>query len=670
MKPVRLLFVAFLPLLLSAAGPATVSGVDTSAMDKKVDPCVDFYQYACGSWIANNPLPADRSRYGRFETLRERNEAVLLDIVQGAAAKGAAASETERKIGNHFAACMDTASIEKKGLAPVKADLDRIRAIRGEEELMEQIGLLHVKGVPVVFLFGAAPDMKDSGKTIGHLTQGGLSMPDRDYYLKTDEKSVEIRKKFEAHVAKMFKLAGFAPDAAASAARSVLEFETVIAKASMERAALRDPKVRYNPVTLAQLAAMTPEVPWENYFAAVGAPRFEGLNIMAPSYIKKVAADLRGQSLDAWKVYFSYHVLRSASSHLPAAFDEEAFDFYGRTVAGTKEQRPRVKRCVEAVDAHLGDLLGQKYIEVAFGGASKEKITEMVNALEKALEKDIEALPWMSAETKKAAVAKLHAITNNVGTPKKWRDYSAVTIARDDYHGNAQRASEASHKRNIVKIGKPTDRTEWGMTTPTVNAFYNPSLNSINFPAGILQFPFFDAQRDAAANFGGIGAVIGHELTHGFDDSGRKFDAQGNLRDWWTAQDGAEFEKRAACVANQYSTYTAVGDVKLNGKLTLGENVADHGGVRVALMALLDTLGGKTDKLDGFSTDQRFFLGFAQLWCQNASDEQSRLRALTDPHSPGKYRVNGTVQNMPEFQKAFSCKAGQPMVSSNACRVW
>jgi endothelin-converting enzyme/putative endopeptidase len=329
-----------------------------------------------------------------------------------------------------------------------------------------------------------------------------------------------------------------------------------------------------------------------------------------------------------------------------------------------------VKRCVEAVDAHLGDLLGQKYIEVAFGGASKEKITEMVNALEKALEKDIEALPWMSAETKKAAVAKLHAITNNVGTPKKWRDYSAVTIARDDYHGNAQRASEASHKRNIVKIGKPTDRTEWGMTTPTVNAFYNPSLNSINFPAGILQFPFFDAQRDAAANFGGIGAVIGHELTHGFDDSGRKFDAQGNLRDWWTAQDGAEFEKRAACVANQYSTYTAVGDVKLNGKLTLGENVADHGGVRVALMALLDTLGGKTDKLDGFSTDQRFFLGFAQLWCQNASDEQSRLRALTDPHSPGKYRVNGTVQNMPEFQKAFSCKAGQPMVSSNACRVW
>jgi endothelin-converting enzyme/putative endopeptidase len=322
------------------------------------------------------------------------------------------------------------------------------------------------------------------------------------------------------------------------------------------------------------------------------------------------------------------------------------------------------------VDAQLGDLLGQKYIEVAFGGASKEKIAEMVAALEKALEKDIEGLPWMTAETRKAAVAKLHAITNNVGTPKKWRDLSSVSILPDDYLGNALRAAQAAHKRNMTKIGKPTDRTEWSMTAPTVNAFYSPANNSINFPAGILQYPFFDARRDPAANFGGIGSVIGHELTHGFDDSGRKFDGAGNLRDWWTAQDGTEFEKRAACVADQYSNYTAIADVKLNGKLTLGENVADHGGVRVALMALMDTLNGKSDKIDGFTTEQRFFLGFAQLWCQNTSPEQSRLRALTDPHSPGRYRVNGTVQNSPEFQKAFSCQAGQPMVSANACRVW
>jgi putative endopeptidase len=668
MKPVLSSLLFLLPVLAGAADP--IPGVDAAAMDRKVDPCVDFYQYACGAWNASNPLPADRSRFGRFDMLRDRNEAVLLDIVQGAAAKRAGRSETERKIGDHFTACMDTAAIEKKGLAPVKADLDRIQAIRSEEELMDQIGQLHVKGVHVVFSFRAMPDMKDSTKMVATLGQGGLSMPDRDYYLKTDAKSVEIRKKFEAHVARMFQLAGFSAGDSTGAARLVLEFETVIAKASMDRAAMRDPKLRYNPVTRNQLAAMSPEVPWDNYFDTVGAPRFETLNLSSPAFLQSVSVELRSQPLEAWKAYFGYHVLYQFSYALPAAFEKEGFDFHQRTLAGVSEQRPRATRCLAAVDNALGDLLGEKYIEVAFGGDSKEKITQMVAALEKALEKNIRELPWMSPETKQAAVAKLHAITNNVGTPKKWRDYSAVAITPDDFLGNSARASQAAHKRNMAKIGQPTDRSEWTMTTPTVNAFYNPSSNSINFPAGILQLPFFDARRDTAANFGGIGSVIGHELTHGFDDSGRKFDGQGNLRDWWTAQDGREFEKRSACVMDQYASYSAVADVKLNGKLTLGENVADHGGVRVALSALLDTLGGKSGKAEGFTPEQRFFLGFAQLWCQNVSPEQARQRAITDPHSPGQYRVNGTLVNMPEFQKAFSCKAGQPMVSSNACRVW
>jgi putative endopeptidase len=668
MNPLRIALLLVSPVLAGAAD--SVPAVDAAAMDKSVSPCVDFYQYACGGWNAKNPLPADRARFGSFDKLRDRNETVLLDILRSAASKRAGRTEIEAKIGDHFTACMDTATIEKKGLAPIKADLDRIRGIRSEEELMDQIGALHVKGIRVVFSFGAMPDMKDSSKMVGNLGQGGLSLPDRDYYLKTDAKSVEIRKQFQEHVARMFQLAGLSAPDAAGAARSVLEFETVIARASMDRAAMRDPKSRYNPVTRAQLASMSPEVPWDNYFDTVGAPRFDSLNVSTPSYMQKVAVDLRAQSLDAWKAYFSYHLLHHFSDELPAAFEKEDFDFHSKTIRGIGEQRPRAKRCVEAVDGSLGDLLGQKYIEAAFGGDSKEKIAQMVAALEKALEKDIRELPWMSPETKQAAVAKLHAITNNVGTPKKWRDYSSVAIATDDYLGNAARASAAAHKRNLAKIGQPTDRSEWMMTAPTVNAFYNPSSNSINFPAGILQMPFFDARRDVAANFGGIGSVIGHELTHGFDDSGRKFDGQGNLRDWWTANDGKEFEKRSACVVDQYASYTAVADVKLNGKLTLGENVADHGGLRVAYMAMLDTLAGKTDKVDGYSPEQRFFLGNAQLWCQNVSPEEARRRAISDPHSPGRHRVNGTVQNMPEFQKAFSCQAGQPMVSSNACRVW
>jgi endothelin-converting enzyme/putative endopeptidase len=371
-----------------------------------------------------------------------------------------------------------------------------------------------------------------------------------------------------------------------------------------------------------------------------------------------------------WNAYFTWHLLRQSAAQLPEAFEKESFDFWQRYMTGAREQRPRSARCVAAVDRSLGDLLGQKYIDVAFGSDAKTQIAQLVDALEKAMGRDIQTLPWMTDTTKKAAIEKLKAITNNVGYPKKWRDYSKVTVARDDFFGNSVRTTEAILQDRIQRIGKPTDKTEWSMTPPTVNAFYSPQNNSINFPAGILQTPFFDPRRDIALNYGAAGMVIGHEMTHGFDDQGRKFDGDGNLRDWWTPQDGAEFEKRVACVADEYSGFTAVDDVKLNGRLTLGENTADNGGLRVALMALQDSLKGRESVLDGFTPEQRFFLGFAQVWCENSTPQSERQQALTNSHSPGRYRVDGTLENMPEFQKAFSCKAGQPMVSANACRVW
>jgi predicted metalloendopeptidase len=631
---------------------------------------VDFYQYACGNWIAKNPLPADRSRWGRFTELSEHNEKVLLDILQGAAVVSEKRSPLDQKIGDAYAACMDTATINKRGMEPIKAELDRIHAMESMPDVAAELVRLHHVGIGVLFNFGARPDAKDSNRTIAGISQGGLSLPDREYYLKTDAKSVETRQRFVAHMTKMFQLVGESAENAAVNAKLVIELETILAKDSMDRVTMRDPNKTYHILTKQQVTELAPNFAWDQYFQATGAPAFETLNVSQPDYIKQVAIDLADSSIESWRAYFTYHLLRQTAATLPEAFENESFDFWGRYLSGAKEQRPRTARCVAAVDRQLGDLLGQKYIELTFGADAKAQITQLVDALEKAMAEDIHALPWMTDETKKAALAKLKAITNNVGTPKKWREYSKLTIARDDYFGNAARAAQWAYNQRIEKIGKPTDKTEWSMTTPTVNAFYSPQNNTINFPAGILQPPFFDPRRDIALNYGGAGAVIGHELTHGFDDQGRKFDGDGNLRDWWTAADGAEFDKRAACVADEYSGFTAVDDVKLNGRLTLGENTADNGGLRIALMALQDTLKGKAEKLDGFTPEQRLFLGFAQIWCENTAPQEVRARAFTDPHSPGRYRVNGTLQNSPEFQKAFSCKVGQPMVSQNACRVW
>jgi putative endopeptidase len=663
----------FFPMVVFAADPppaASTSGLDTAAMNKSVDPCVNFYQYACGNWIATNPIPADRSRWGRFAELSDRNEKVLLDLIQGAAAKKENRSEIEQKIGDEYSACMDTAAIERNGLKPIQSELSRIAAIKSNVNVMVELTRLHAEGIPVAFTFGPRPDAKDSTRTIANLGQGGLSLPDRSYYLNSDAKSVETRRRFVEHMANMFELAGDTADAAAAKAKLALDFETLLAQDSLDRVAMRDPNKTYNILTRKELSALTPNFDWNAYFKLMKAPGFETLNVSQPEFFKSVAKELPGVTMDTWKAYFEYHLLRARAEELPATFEKENFDFWQRYLTGAQEQRPRQFRCVRVVDRELGDLLGQKYISAVFGADAKAQITQLVTALEKAMGQDIQSLDWMSAETKKAAIAKLNAITNNVGSPRKWRDYSKVNIARDDFAGNSTRVAEFRAAENIAKIGKPTDKSEWTMSTPTVNAFYSPQNNSINFPAGILQTPFFDPRRDMAINYGGVGAVIGHEMTHGFDDQGRKFDGDGNLRDWWTPADGAEFEKRAACVANEYSGFTAVDDVKLNGRLTLGENTADNGGLRVSYMALEDTLAGKKEEMDGFTPEQRFFLGFAQVWCENTAPQEARNRAVTDPHSPGRYRVNGTVQNMPEFQDAFSCKAPQPMVSDNACRVW
>ena len=654
---------------MAADAAAPAGGVDTAAMNKSIDPCVDFYQYACGNWVAKNPLPSDRSRWGRFAELADRNEKVELDILQGAAAVRPGRSALDQKIGDLYTSCLDTATINKKGIAPINPELDRIDALT-KADLVAEIAHLHRTGVGVFFGFGSGPDAKDSNKMIAGFRQGGLSLPDREYYLKSDAKSVEIRQRYLEHMTKMFQLVGTAATEAAAKAQLVLTLETEIAKASLDRVAMRDPNKTYHIIGVPELNTLAPGFDWAAYFKATGAPAFATLNIGVPEVAQKLTAIMTAQPLDSVKAYFAWHVLRSAAVALPEAFENESFDFWQRYLAGVKQPRPRPNRCVAIVDRALGDLIGQKYIEQAFGPDAKAQIAKLVDGLETAMGKDIETLPWMTDATKKAALVKLKAITNNVGYPKKWRDYSKVTVSRDEFFGNLQKLGEVLYQQRIEKIGTPTDKTEWFMSTPTVNAFYSPQNNSINFPAGILQSPFFDPRRDMALNYGGVGGVIGHEMTHGFDDQGRKFDADGNLRDWWTASDGAEFDKRAACIASEYSGFTSVDDMKLNGRLTLGENTADNGGLRVAYMALQAAMKGREDKVDGYTPEQRLFLGFAQVWCENMSPQELRQRAMTDPHSPGRFRVNGTLQNMPEFQKAFSCKAGQPMVSENACRVW
>jgi len=660
---------------LQAAEPPAPSqrprGFDVANLDRAADPCRDFYRFACGGWMDKNPAPPDEPSWGRFEALLDSNRETLRSILERASADDPRRDPTDRLIGDYYASCMDEKAVDAKGLAPLKPVLDAIDALADKGALPEAVAALHALGAPVLLGFAPTPDQDDASRVIAEADQGGLGLPDRDDYFRDDARSAEVRKEYVAHVQRMLELAGDEPGAAAARARAVMEIETALARASLDRVSRRDPRKLYHKMTRARLQALSPSFDWSRYLRGIGAPAFEGLNVAVPGFFESMGGLIGERSLADWKSYLRWHALHHAAPVLPAAFVEANFHFYGKVLLGAQEESPRWKRCVNRTDAQVGEALGRRYVEQTFGERGKERMRVMVAALEKTLKQDLEGLPWMGEATRKQALIKLAAISNKVGYPDRWRDYGALAILRGDALGNAQRADAFEFRRQIAKIGKPTDRSEWLMTPPTVNAYYEPPTNSINFPAGILQPPFFDNAVDDAVNFGAIGAVIGHELTHGFDDQGRQYDEKGNVRDWWTEADGREFEERAACFVDQYGSYTAVADVKLNGKLTLGENVADNGGARIAYAALEELQGGKTPApVDGFTADQRFFLGWAQVWCENATDEFKRLLAQTNPHAQANHRVNGVFVNMPEFQKAFSCAPGSPMVGEKACRVW
>ncbi|MFZ0803553.1 MAG: M13 family metallopeptidase [Terriglobales bacterium] len=671
--PAILLLFASASFAQSAPSEKAV-GFSIDNIDKTLDPCADFYQYACGNWLKSTEIPADRSSWVSFTELDERNLVTLKDILEKTSSGGPSRSAVEQKIGDFYGACMDEKAANQKGLAPLQPELDRIAAVKDKAALIDAVARVHMIGPNPLFNFYSGSDLHNANQVIAYIDQGGLSLPDRDYYIKDDARMTEMRKHLGEYVTETFALAGRTPQQAGEAAQTVLRIETALAKASMDRTLRRDPKNRDHKMTRDAALALAPNFYLDRYFTDVAAPSFSALNVSNPEFFKQVNTVVENESLDNLKTYVIWHLLRGSSPWLSQPFVDANFKMR-QALTGQKEIQARWKRCVELTDDSLGEALGQKYVEVTFGADGKQRMLKMVDVLEKSLDEDIQGLPWMSAETKQQAKVKLQAIRNKIGYPDVWRDYSSLTVVSGDLVGNLERANEFESKREIAKIEKPLDRKEWGMTPPTVNAYYNSSMNDINFPAGILQPPFFDKKMDDAVNFGGIGLVIGHELTHGFDDQGRKSDANGNLRDWWTAEDGKEFEKRVSCVADEYSNFVVVDDLKLNGRLTLGENTADNGGARIAYNALeeliaADPTGKAGQKIDGYTPEQRFFLGFARVWCEKRRPEYARAQVTTNPHSPGKYRVDGVVQNMPEFQKAWGCKAGQPMVAQNACRVW
>jgi len=673
------------PLLAAAdeakpAPPAEARSLDLSAIDKTADPCVDFYQFACGNWNKDNPIPADQTRWARsFSLLGERNRYLLWQELD--AASKSPKSPLEKKYGDFYAACMNTDVIDKQGLEPLKPVLDRIATLQSAKGLAPLIGGLAEHGEGgAMFQFGVRQDEKDSSKQIANVGQGGLSLPDRDYYLSDSKRFQTIRAQYHDHLTKMFTLAGDSAEDAAKEADAVLTIETALAKSSMARVEMRDPEKRYHIYTVADFQKLTPDFDFAVYFKDLHVGQFDSLNVSTPDFFKGLNDLMASEPVDAWKSYLRWHVIHGAASDLPQAFRDENFNFFEKTLAGQKEPTPRWKQCTATTDRALGEAVGQDWVKAHFPPKAKASMDQLVAEMEKELGEDIKTLPWMSDDTKKAALEKLALYRNKIGYPDHWRSYAALVVKRDDPLGNAHRDAVFQRNWNLGHLGKPVDEKEWGMTPPTVNAYYNPSMNDINFPAGILQPPFFDADMDPAVNYGGIGVVIGHEMTHGFDDEGSKYDGHGNLREWQTADDRSKFVERTDCEVKEYGGFEAAPAhedtpaAHLNGKLTLGENTADNGGLRIAYAALLDTLAqeGKSiqDKIDGYSEAQRYFLSFGQVWCQNQTEQSARQSAMTDPHSPGRWRTNGSVQNFEEFGKAFNCKKGQPMYPEDSCRVW
>jgi len=660
--------------------PPEVNSFDPAALDTSVDPCVDFYQYSCGNWLKNNSIPADQARWVRsFSLVQQRNLYLLWKDLDAASAHPKDA--LQKQYGDFFGSCMDTATIDKLGVQPIQPAWKQIADLKDTSGIPALMSKLENQGWPEGFFdFGVSQDELDSSKQIVEIAQGGISLPDRDYYIVDNPHFAEIRTQYLAHMKKMFTLAGDSPEQAQKEAAAVMEIETAMAKSFLSRTDLRDPQKVYHIYSVTDLQKLTPNYDWHAYISSFPLDHFDSLNVATPEYFKTFNDMLKSVPLDSWKSYVRWQILHGQASRLAKPIYDENFDFFSRALAGQKEPMPRWRQCTAATDRALGEAVGQDWVKENFPPAAKESMDKLIANLEKSLGQDIQMLPWMSDETKKAAAEKLAMFRQKIGYPEKWRDYSSIKVDRGQYVTNNQHVAVYDRNYDFAKLGKPVDEKEWHMTPPTVNAYYSPTFNDINFPAGVLQPPFFDFKTDPAVNYGGIGVVIGHEMTHGFDDQGAQFDGKGNLRQWQTDADLKAFHERTECVADEYSGFEAApaeGNspaVNLNGHLTLGENTADNGGLRIAYMALLDALQeqGKTidEKIGGYTEAQRYFIGFAQVWCQNSHDAYNRQAALSDPHSPGKWRVNGTVQNFDEFGKAFSCKKGQPMYPQNSCRVW
>jgi putative endopeptidase len=681
----RLLFIGALLLAIpaSAQQPATpaktMRALDPKLMDSSVDPCVNFYQYACGGWVKQNPIPQDESAYGRFSQLMDENQLVLKAILEKAAAGGSERSPNEQKIGDYYASCMNVEAVNEAGLKPLQPLLDRIAALSSKEELPALTAYLDGIGVTALFSFGSQQDYKDATQQIAMVDQTDLGLPEKGYYERKDDKSVELRNQYVAHVTRIFALLGETKEQAAKDAETVLNLETALASYSLSNVERRDPASLYHMMNLAKFDSSTPSFNFVRFLHDVEAPPVDSLNVAEPAYFAGLNQLLASTSLDEWKTYLRWALIHHLpGTALPQALDKESFDFYGKVLDGQPEEKTRWKRCVSATDEALGEALGQVYVEQRFSPKDKQRTLELTRDVEAAMGRDIEQLDWMSAATKARAEEKLHAVANKIGYPDKWRDYSTLMVTRGDAFGNNLRAAAFEEKRDIAKIGKPVDRGEWDMSPPTVNADYSPQMNDINFPAGILQPPFFDRTQDDAVNYGSVGSVIGHELTHGFDDEGRQFDGKGNFADWWTPADSKQFTERADCVVNEFNGFVAVDDLHVNGKLTLGENLADLGGLKLAFLAYLDRAQKAGVDLQqkgsaeygGLTPHQQFFVAFGQHWCENIRPEDLRLGIETDPHSPAKFRVNGVVTNLPEFQRAFACKTGQPMAPANRCTIW
>ena len=653
--------------------------LDVSSMDKSIDPCVDLYHYSCGGWQQKNPIPPDQTSWSVYAKMYQDNLMFLRGMLEQAAQPDKERNAVTQKIGDFYAACMDEAAVEKRGLAPLQPQLDAIAQIKSAKDLTPVVAHLQFTFFrysytsSMLFNAGSTQDPDDSEHVIADVDQGGLGMPDRDYYLKDDAKSKETREHYLQHVQRVFELIGDSPAAAKQNAETVMKLETAMAKASLSRVERRDPHKLVHKMKVADLVQLAPNFDWVTYYREMHYPEFAILNVDVPEFIKELNTLLSSEPVDSWKTYLRFHVADTSSPYLSSKFVEENFEFYRKYLRGAKEMQPRWKRCVQYVDYDLSEALGQVYVARVFSPELKADTVDMVRRIEDAMGQRIRALDWMSPETKQQALTKLAGIRNKIGYPDKWRDYSSVKIVRDDFAGNVERTHQFESRRDINKIGKPVDHGEWDISAPTVDAYYNPQMNDINFPAGVLQPPVFDPKMDAAPNYGDTGGTIGHELTHGFDDEGSQFGATGNLADWWTKEDREKFDARTKCVDDQYSGYVSVEDVHVNGKLTLGENVADLGGEILAYIAWKDATKDKNlQSIDGLTPEQRFFVGFAQWDCANERPEDMRVRALTDPHSPARYRINGVVVNMPEFSQAFSCKPGQPMVKAPAdlCRIW